>query len=189
MLPIIIQQPSTNTWIDLMTVIIPAGVTIIGFVINYFVLNKSIKDQVSKKKTDISLEFLSKAPLLSLELFDNIREQKQDKMLEIFIELANTVFAYGSKDAIKILAELQQNNYKIAINSENKDLYKTMAYYIILTCQIKGDLTGIKINPEFWYKLKLNDYGFNPTVKQGLINATNQVVEELQLEDYLKIDE
>lgn len=186
-MPIIIQQPSTNTWIDLITVLIPAGVTIIGFVINYFVLNKSIKDQVSKKKTDISLEYLSKAPLLSLELFDKIREKKQDEMLEIFIELANTVFAYGSKDAIKILAELQQNNYKISVSPESNNPYKTMAYYILLTCQIKSDLTDIKVNPEFWYKLKLNDYELNQTVKKDLIDATNQVVAELQLDDYLKI--
>lgn len=183
MQPIIIEQQNT----DLITVLIPAGVTIIGFIINYFVLNKSIKDQVSKKKIDISLEYLSKAPLLSLQLYDEIQRNDSDNILKLFTELSNTVFAYGSKNAIKILAELQQSNYKNSINPDNSNPYKTMAYYIILTCQIKNDITEIKLNPEFWYKLKLNDYEFNPTVKKDLVDATNQVVEELQLDDYLKI--
>lgn len=183
MLPIIIQQPSNTTWVDLMTAIIPAGVTIIGFIINYFVLNKSIKDQVSKKKTDISLEYLSKAPLLSLQLFEEMRTKNESEMLKSFIELSNTVFAYGSENAIKILAELQQNNYK----GVKDNPYKIMAYYIILTCQIKSDLTEIKVNPEFWYKLKLKDYETNLDAKKGLIDATNQVVEELELDDFLRI--
>lgn len=181
-MPIIIQQPSTNPWIDLMTVIIPAVVTIIGFIINYFVLNKTIKDQISKKKTDISLEYLSDVPLISLEFFNLIKGSEQDKILEVFNELANKVFAYGSNDAIKILSELQQHNYK-AVN----DPYKIMAYYTLLTCQIKADLTGIKVNPEYWYKLRLNDYEVNLPVKRQLIDATNQVVKELKLGKYLKI--
>lgn len=187
MLPIIIQQPSTNTWIDLMTAIIPAVVTIIGFIINYFALNKTIKDQISKKKTDISLEYLSDVPLLSLKIFDLIRDQKYDEMFKVFNELANKIFSYGSNDAIKVLAELQQLNYKIGNKLELNNPYEIIPYYTLLTCQVKFDLTGIKVNPEYWYKLRLKDYETNLIVKKQLINATNKVVKNLKLRKYLKI--
>lgn len=182
--PIIIEQQNT----DLITVLIPAAVTIVGFIINYFVLNKSIKEQISKKKMDISLESLSHAPVMCLQLFDEMtKKDNQNKSLEMFKDLANKVFAYGSKDSIKLLAELQQNNYKISKNPSSSQPYKTMAYYILLTCQIKSDLTGIEVNPEFWYKLKLNDYESDLNIKQELIRSTNEIVTDLDLNRFLLI--
>lgn len=184
MLPVIIQQPEKSAWVDILTIIVPAGVTIIGLFVNYVFTNRNIKNEINKKKVDISLEYLSKAPYESLDLLEKLLKQDK-KALEVFVEFANTVFSYGSEDAIKILGQLQQNNYALAQGGGDKN--KTMAYFILLTCQIKADLTGIKVNPELWYRLKINDYETNLENKEKFRKATNEVVEELNLAEFLKI--
>jgi len=186
MLPVIIQQAEKSTTIDILTIIVPALVTIVGLLLNYFFTNRNIKNEISKKKLDISLEYLSEAPYKSLELFEKMREKgKEAEYLKLFTELSNTVFAYGSEDAIKILGAFQQNNY--AMNNGNGDKQKAISYFILLTCQIKYDLTGIEISPDSWYKIKITDYETNLENKNKFIKATNEVVEELNLKDFMKI--
>lgn len=185
-MPIIIQQPEKSAIIDILTIVVPALITIVGLLVNYFFTNRNIKNEISKKKLDISLEYLSEAPYKTLELFEKMRVKgKEAEYLELFTELSNTVFAYGSEEAIKILGAFQQNNY--AINSGNGDMQKSIAYFILLTCQIKYDLTGIEISPDSWYKIKITDYETNIENKNKFIKATNEVVEELNLRDFMKI--
>jgi hypothetical protein len=87
---------------------------------------------------------------------------------------------------IKILGAFQQNNY--AMTQGNGDKQKAIAYFILLTCQIRYDLTGIEISPDSWYKIKINDYETNIENKIKFINATNEIVEELNLKEFMKIE-
>lgn len=189
MSPIIIQQADKSTIVDIITIVVPAFVTIIGLLVNYFFTNRNIKNEISKKKVDISLKYLSEAPYKSLELFEKMKsmdvDKERDEYLKLFTELSNTVFAYGSEDAIKILGAFQQNNY--AMNHGNGDKQKAVAFFILLTCQIKYDLTGIEISPDSWYRMKITDYETNIENKERFIKATNEVVDELNLKEFMKI--
>ena len=60
-----------------------------------------------------------------------------------------------------------------------------IAYYILLLCQVKYDLTGIKINPQYWFRMRLTDY---QKLKDNLNSANNKIVKELKLDKFLKIE-
>ena len=49
---------------------------------------------------------------------------------------------------------------------------------------MKYDLTGVEINPEFWYRMRLTDYS---ALKDELDRITNEIVERLNLQPFLRI--
>lgn len=80
------------------------------------------------------------------------------KTISDFKELMSLIFAYGSKEAIMLMTNMQQLNYRIADHSADADNMELIPYYILLLCQMKYNLTGIKINPEYWFRMRLSDY-------------------------------
>lgn len=94
------------------------------------------------------------------------------------------IFAYGTKEAITIVSSMQRQNYSLQENSDSKIKSRLIAYYVLLVCQIKYDLTGIEITPEYWYNMKLTDY---PNRKSELDKANNNIVKELNLPNFLII--
>lgn len=166
---------------------IPAVVTIIGFVVTYFLNKRNFKEEVNKAKVDATLEKISDLPYKILTLMDTMLQKNKTKgdeqaNLRSFQEIMSLTFAYGSKDAITIVSSMQETNYLLAKEPDKVDKNKMIAYYILLACQVKYDLTGIKINPEYWYRMRMTDY---KVMKENLDNATNKIVDELQLEDFL----
>lgn len=172
------------------TYLITPAVTILGFIVNYKLTIKNFERELNKKQTDMSLNKLVDIPKNILDLFDKIVSDtiSQEQMLDEFSNLIKHIFAYGSEDSIKILSAMQQHNYTTTNNNSGAgNPYKINAYYIILACQVKFDLTGIKINPNYWYRLKLNDYETNLDIKRVFIEANNEIVRELDLDKFLKI--
>lgn len=184
MLPVIIQQPEKSAIVDILTIVVPALVTIIGLFVNYFFINRNIKNEIKKKKADISLEYLSELPINSLELVNIIFFEKDPvKVKEAKEKLENAILAYGSEDAIKILTELKKHNcYKDGIGK-----YKTMICIAILNCQLKFDLTGIQVNPELWCRVKIPFIQMNLEEKERLKNEINEVVDKLNLSEFLRM--
>ena len=168
---------------EIFKVIITPSITIIGFIINIVLTRSDLKKQLSKKKSEITLEKLSEVPLEILDLLNSIFEKKKD-ILDKFKKLTSKIFAYGSEDAIKILATMQQYLYNKDKYDEDDDKYLIICYNILLLCQVRYDLTGIKISPEYWYKMRLTDYN---VMSQNLIKSTNTIVEFLNLEEFLMI--
>lgn len=56
---------------DYLNMVVPAVVTIIGFIVTYFTTRHSIKEEIHKQKTGIYLEELSKVPMEVLTLMDD----------------------------------------------------------------------------------------------------------------------
>lgn len=157
--------------------IITSIVTIIGFIINIWLTKKSIKDAIIKKKNDIVLEQLTDLPT---EIFNLMNEKKVNQVIEKKFKLViSNIFAYGTVNAIKIASEMQYNNY----NGRSSDI---VCYYVLLLCQIKYDLTEIKINPIYWYKIKITDFDQN---RATFISLNNNIVRKLELDSFLIIDE
>lgn len=54
-----------------------------------------------------------------------------------------------------------------------------------MAAQIKFDVTGIYVNPEVWFRMRLTDYEKN---RDEIKKANNQLVKELDLSYKLKIN-
>ena len=59
-----------------------------------------------------------------------------------------------------------------------------MSYYVLLATQIKYDVTGVYVNPELWFKMRIKDFQKS---KNEIIEANNTLVKELGLDDKLKM--
>lgn len=169
---------------DYFFMIVPSLVTIIGFVVNYRITKQNIFNEISKKKASIHLDKLADVPEQIMRLVNNIGNVD----IEAFNSLAYKVFSYGSLDSIKILSSMQQHNYINAGKKVDKhSRFKLMGYFILLACQIKYDITNIKVSPSYWYRLKLTDYETNLEVKRIIINATNEIIDELDLNESFRV--
>lgn len=184
LLTAIISETTKSTSSNLLPIIIPSSINIIGFLVTIYWNKKNLSNEINKKKLDVSLSSLSDMPYKCLKLFDTVSKNKKDSEKN-FAEIAYKILAYGSKDAIKILSECQQENYKMNISkASSNEKYKIMLFYIILACQIKADLTGIEISPDFFLKTKLSDYEKN---KITFKKINNQIVNSLELNKFLII--
>lgn len=166
---------------------ITALVTIVGFVVTYFLNKRNFKEEVKKQKVNVNLEKMEDLPYKIQTILETMLEKKNDKeLLGIFKELMISIFAYGSKDAIALVSKMQEINYAFQQKDDGNGSEKSeiIAYYILLLCQIKYDLTGIEINPQYWYRMRLTDYS---KMKPVLDNATNRIVKELDLSSFLQI--
>lgn len=173
-----------ETVIRILAVFIPSVVTIIGFIVTYFLNQRNLKEEINKQKSNIYLAKIADMPFEIITLIDHILDMKDFDVVPTFKEIISSVFAYGSKEAILIMANMQELAYSVSPDSNKTDRYRQIAYYILLVCQIKYDLTGIKINPEYWYRIRIKDY---IAMKSHLHVINNDIVENLNLEVFLRI--
>lgn len=104
----------------------------------------------------------------------------QQKLKEKMDWIFSTIYAYGSSEAIHILATMQSENYRNAAMPENADKYRTMAFYVLLTVQIRADITGEIVSPEEWFRLKITDFQTN---REMIKEANNRLVKEFRLDN------
>lgn len=170
---------------------IPAVVTIIGFAVTYFLNKRNFKEEVNKTKVNTALDKISELPykifvLMELMLQTQKPENYEQIRCKMYQEIVNTTFSYGSKEAIMIVSSMQETRNLLSSDPGEVEKNKTanIAYYAILSCQVKYDLTGIKICPEYWYRMRLPNY---KEMKSNLDTETNRIVRELQLQEFLSI--
>lgn len=167
----------------LLVACISSLVTVIGFIVTYFLNKRNFKEEIAKQQENIRLDRIADLPYKIQMLMQSILDKGNADILSEFKELMSSVFAYGSEDAIKLIANMQELNYAYADNPGRAG-NKVMAYYILLLCQIKYDLTGTEINPEFWYRMRLTDYA---KLKTSLCETNNEIVKSLKLSPFLAI--
>jgi hypothetical protein len=122
-------------------------------------------------------------PARVAHFMDEVRSGQFD--VENMGRLLNDVYAYGSPDAIKILVSFQKTNYEIGSNSNASDIeqsYRVLGHLALLISQLKYDLSGQYVDPEFYFKLKLSDYGKNGVSARSILT---DLVEELGLDKRL----
>lgn len=167
----------------IITVTVPAAVSIIGFIATYFLTKSNFKNELDKQKVSQNLEQMASVPYDVLKFFDKMVNNTKNKigpniLVPEMQDLFAKIFAYGSATAITILSTMQNENYLSATDPSNVDKNRIIAFYILLVSQIKLDITGIAISPALWYQLRLNDY--NQT-KDKIVSANNKLVSELNL--------
>ena len=189
--------------IDLLAILIPSSVTILGFFITYFIninnmknqfkiIELNFKNELIKKKSDLSIEKMSDAIVdilnlatLSIIKLPNCKNQNEKKNILNEIEnkkiVYNVIYAYGSADAIKILSyfsKLEKTN--------TNDNYKVISLYQLLVIQIKYDIMNVVVSPTSWIEMILNSKEFEAN-KEKIIKVNNDLVDELKLNNEFKI--
>ena len=166
--------------------------TIIGTTVINIKFNKiQIQNELKKQKNDINLEKMADLPYLIVELYDFMVSRKEvnsqsnkdikgfdKKFKEKFKNVYVITLAYGSKEAIIILSEMQQLVYTDPLNK------KSIAYYPLMVMQIKYDLTNIEVSPEHWYKIRITDFEKH---KDKYKDYNNEVVKNLKLHSFLEM--
>jgi len=175
----VVQQ--TNVFMEIVKIAVPAFVTIIGFVITYFLTRSDIKRETDKKKTNIYLNELSSLPLEIIDVIELLYRNSKDYSDKIY-EIIDKILAYGAKDSIKIVASMQEDIHKLIDDPKAKT--KTTYYMILLSCQLKYDMTGIQMSPDYFYRAKVYDYSKG---REDVIKNNNDIVNELSLKKFLKI--
>lgn len=176
---------------DWWTIIIPASVTIIGFVVNYFTTKSGIKNEIKKQQGSIRLDKLLqcleeyqetyRAILNSSKLNEKEKEKVITKQVYAFQKIMDYVYLYGSEDACRIAAEWQQYTYTKTNNDESNSIVP-VCYSNLLIAQICLDVTGDCNNPSYYYRIKLTDF---IEQKAEIEKIHNTIINELDLNDKL----
>lgn len=160
------------------TAVLTSIISVIGFILTNRSMKKNFKNELLKEKTTVHIEKMSEMPLHILELMEKMpKNLPSQDMLEKYKKILNSVCAYGSNQAIEIVATMQSENYQNA-NTEQFNQYRALAFYALLITQIKYDVTGIINSPDMWYKMKITDYR---EIKKKVKEENNKIVKELKL--------
>ena len=177
-------------------IVVPSLVSIVGFLVTYFMSRKNLKDglaltekefqnELLKQRSDKRLELMASAPydalVLMQDMIDSGKNKKHSfpdtKLLEKQNNLYFKVYAYGSPSSLHILSSMQSENYQANMNSIVwVNAHRLICYYVLLASQLRMDVTGETVNPEEWFKMKFSDYH---KTKSLFADANNQLVTEL----------
>lgn len=177
-------------------IVVPSLVSIVGFLVTYFMSRKNLKDglaltekefqnELLKQRSDKRLELMASAPydalVLMQDMIDSGKNKKHSfpdtKLLEKQNNLYFKVYAYGSPSSLHNLSSMQSENYQANMNSiVSVNAHRLICYYVLLASQLRMDVTGETVNPEEWFKMKFSDYH---KTKSLFADANNQLVTEL----------
>lgn len=171
----------------LISAMIPALISIIGFIATNRSVKRDFKNEILKQRNEIALNKMATMPMRILELLGTIIETggQNEELAKEFNGFMNEVYAYGSENAIALISKIQKDNMFFGDNVADRNLYELIAMYILLATQIKYDVTGIIVSPEKWYEMRMNDYEIN---REKMRLANNNVVKifELNKRFYIK---
>jgi hypothetical protein len=164
----------------LISAMIPALISIIGFIATNRSVKRDFKNEILKQRNEIALNKMATMPMRILELLGTIIETggQNEELAKEFDGFMNEVYAYGSENAIALISKIQKDNMFFGDNVADRNLYELIAMYILLATQIKYDVTGIIVSPEKWYEMRMNDYEIN---REKMRLANNNVVKMFEL--------
>lgn len=164
----------------LISAMIPALISIIGFIATNRSVKRDFKNEILKQRNEIALNKMATMPMRILELLGTIIETggQNEELAKEFDGFMNEVYAYGSENAITLISKIQKDNIFFGDNVADRNLYELIAMYILLATQIKYDVTGIIVSPEKWYEMRMNDYEIN---REKMRLANNNVVKMFEL--------
>lgn len=150
-------------------------------------------NQISSKNTTIfNIKFQDKDEETLKKIKEN-NKQVSNKLRYI----VDTIAGYGSKDSVKLVGDLNQLMINMKKEVTKKDIkdsglmdkkIKVIAYLTLILCQVKFDLTGIAMNPELYYRCRINESykNFGPIIN-NLKKFNNDIVKKLKLNKSFKI--
>ncbi len=177
------------------TALVTGIISIVGFIVTYTSMKRNFKNELKRQRDNIALDKMSTMPYEVLTLLseliktDKIKNDARKKSnleqnFDHFNEIMNTIYSYGSVEAIKIVSLMQKENYAYNKNNVYMDKYRMLSEYVLLATQIKYDVTEIAVSPELWFQMRLTDYVAN---RDNFKDAINKLIDELDLRDEFRI--
>lgn len=139
------------------TSVIASCVTLAGIVVSYVLSKKNLEGELRRLREQEALTKSHDFPRCAASLMDDVEAGMSPDELK---KLLTDIYAYGSPEAIRIIVEFQETNYRMA-RSENIDPLYLISLVAVLISQLKYDLTGRTVDPENWLRLRITDY--NPS--------------------------
>lgn len=193
MYSILVFLTQTNTVLtniintEFVKILVPAIISILGYLVTTLTISKNFKNELRKQKSNLHIEKMSTIPYKVLMLMEGIQDKslKEDELLSEFKILMNTIYSYGSKEAINLISLMQKENFDRVKEPDTVNQYRLMSYYVLLATQIKYDVTEILVSPNLWFQMKITDYH---DCKEKFKEANNKLVDELELNKSFKIE-
>lgn len=168
---------TSSFFVENIGIIISSLITIVGFLVTYFLNRKNFIDELNKFKSNKSIELMQDVPHNLVQLLDLLKTNPSEA-----VQLQNntllTICAYGSKDAAIIAEQLMQNTY-----SGFKNPIDAIAYIALLISQVKFDITGYVVLPTSWLKIKIKDYSKS---SENIIDSINKIIDDNKLNKSFK---
>lgn len=147
-------------------------VTIIGFVVTYFLSRKNLADEILKFKQTSQVDQIKELAFELCNLLQSALEKKNYSTLQNnYAKLMNKVLAYASKDAVNIAVWAQQVNYQNS--SSGQSSFAPLVALALLISQLKYDASAEIIPADTWFRLRINDYE-----KSGMKNEIEKLITE-----------
>ena len=174
----------TPFYIEHIDTIVTMVVTIIGFVVTYFLTKRNFKNEVQKDKIALASAQIQSLPYDICQLMDAMIKGKQQNLLDQYGSMLSKVLAYGSSQAVRIAIKMQRMSYDTSNGASLDDRLPMMAAYSLLITQLKYDLTSEIISPESWFQLRMNDYD---KIEAKMKEAINRLIQDLDLNHAFKV--
>lgn len=180
---------------ELLAIFVPSLVTILGFIISSLANKKEYTQSIQKFKSEQQISDLfglqKDAINCAFELCRLIESPNGDftGLRTLQEKIYSTIICFGSDDAVKLILYIRNMIYSGTDDGVGVSNRSLIAAYVILAMQLKYDTTGIKTSPKSWY---VGKFTTNKMLETGFyrdsIEAVNNIVAELQLNDFLAIN-
>lgn len=173
----------------IITAIVTGVISIIGFIVTNMSMRRNFKNELIQQRDSLALEKMATMPFKVLDMMDRMIKAKKSgwdekKELENFQNIMNEIYSYGSVEAISLVSLMQRENYAAQGKADSVNKFRVMTSYVLLATQIKFDVTGIYVNPELWFRMRLTDFEKN---REIIRRENNKLVDELNLNSKMKI--
>lgn len=175
--------------LDVLTIIVPTLTSIIGFIATYIITKKQITKEFENEKKRTVLNNAKEILSYCAKMID-FKWYGSENCFAEMQEMMNIVIAYGSKDAIKILSAFQQYTYTrnfISKKPTQEESIELLTLPCLLLTQVKYDITGEIVSPDYYLKIRLTDYETKEGLKEKFKKYTNKQINSLNLNKKFKI--
>lgn len=142
-------------------------------------------NQVNKEYEKHCVQNPTKAQLVEKKRIEKEKLEIENVFLDKMNYLYNTIYAYGSPTAIKIVSKMQSLNYILGETASEDEKLQVLACMVLLATQVKKDVTTVVVNPRYWFEMRITDYH----IRHEKINiSVNKMVKELELDKDFMIE-
>lgn len=164
--------------ISIVLSILSLFVTILGFILTFFQINRKYNLAIKQIKKNNQLSMLEILPEKIINFTTKMFNYKvnNEEMFENLQEIKRIIFSYGTKTEMRILSRYENTIITNSIKSNNEE---SIALLLLLSSQIKADVTDEYVSPLYFYKMIIMDNG---EWAKKYIEINNLLINELNID-------
>ena len=156
------------------------AITVIGFIVTYFLSRKNLSNEILKFKQTSQVDQIKDLAFLLCDLMYKMQDLRKitQKSIDSYAEIMNRIIAYASKDAVNISIWAQRVNFEKS--SSGQVNFVPLVALALLISQLKYDASAEIIPADTWFRLRINDYE-SCGMKTEVEKLIKETVKELNL--------